>query len=121
MVVGKALVAAPTGQRPVALARRSGIRMICRLLCLFGCLSVMTIPASAQEATPQQVEPDRPDVTNGTHIVDIGVLQVEFGGIYTRDDGSQHSIGTPVTARVGLTEWLEARVGTDGVLVQTDG
>lgn len=29
-------------------------------------------PARAQET----IEPDRPDVTNGTHIVDIGLLQI---------------------------------------------
>ena len=30
-------------------------------------------------------------------------------------------MGTPVTARVGLTEWLEARIGTDGLLTQRTG
>jgi hypothetical protein len=76
-----------------------------------------TCAARAQEA----IEPDRPDVTNGTHIVDIGLLQIEVGGLFTRATPGQHTFGTPVTARVGLTEWLEARVGTDGVLTQTDG
>jgi hypothetical protein len=33
----------------------------------------------------------------------------------------QHGWGTPLTARVGLFDWLEARIGTDGVLTQTDG
>jgi hypothetical protein len=34
--------------------------------------------------------------------------------------GTLRSIGTPVTVRIGLLEWLEARVGTDGFLHQTD-
>jgi len=75
----------------------------------------LTAPvASAQEA----VEPDRPDVTNGTHIVEIGLLQLEIGGLYTHAAAGDHAAGTPVTARVGLAEWIEARIGTDGFLAQ---
>ena len=66
------------------------------------------------------LEPDRPDVTNGTHIVDVGLLQVEFGGLFNRTGDGRHNVGTPVTARVGLTEWLEARVSSDGFLAVTD-
>jgi hypothetical protein len=70
----------------------------------------------AQEA----LEPDRPDVTNGTHIVGTGLLQIEFGGLFTRASGTANAFGSPFTARVGLTEWLEARIGTDGLLTQAD-
>jgi outer membrane putative beta-barrel porin/alpha-amylase len=73
--------------------------------------------ASAQDT----IEPDRPDVTNGTHIVDIGLLQIEIGGLYTHAAARQHAWGSPLTARVGVTDWLEARLGTDGLLTQTDG
>jgi outer membrane putative beta-barrel porin/alpha-amylase len=72
---------------------------------------------SGQEA----VEPDRPDVTNGTHIVDIGLLQLEIGGLYTHAAVGEHAAGTPITARVGLADWLEARIGTDGFLAQQSG
>ena len=65
------------------------------------------------------LEPDRPDVTNGTHIVDVGLMQMEVGGIWTRTGTGLHSIGTPVTIRVGLSDWLEARVGGDGLLSTT--
>jgi hypothetical protein len=75
----------------------------------------------AQEQTREEIEPDRPDVTNGTHIVDIGLLQIEIGGLYTHAGPGQHTGGTPFTARVGLFDWLEARIGTDGLLTQTDG
>jgi hypothetical protein len=81
------------------------------------CVILAAGSAHAQEA----VEPDRPDVTNGTHIVDIGVLQIEIGGLYTHGGAGQHAFGSPFTARVGLTDWLEVRFGTDGLLTQTDG
>src|SRR5713226_2220688 len=83
------------------------------------CVCVFAIGADAQDATT--VEPDRPDVTNGTYIVDIGLLQIEIGGLYTHVAAGQHAAGTPFTARVGLFDWLEARVGTDGLLTQNDG
>jgi outer membrane putative beta-barrel porin/alpha-amylase len=75
------------------------------------------VAASAQE----RVEPDQPDVTNGTHIVDVGLLQIELGGVYTRSDSTSRSGGSPVTARLGLTDWCEVRIGADGWLVQSDG
>ena len=80
-------------------------------------------PQSANAATPKDIlppiEPDRPDVTNGTHLVDIGLMQVEAGVQHSRL-GTQRNLGTPVTVRIGLTEWLEARVSTDGFLRQSD-
>ena len=85
-------------------------------MCLLACST-----AAAQESPREAIEPDRPDVTNGTHIVDIGLLQVEIGGLYTHAGANQHAGGTPFTARVGLFDWLEMRVGTDGLLMQTDG
>jgi len=66
------------------------------------------------------LEPDRPDVTNGTHLVDIGVLQLEIGGLWSRTGTYRHAVGTPITARVGLTDWLEVRVGGDGYLSVSD-
>lgn len=68
----------------------------------------------------EPVNPDRPDVTNGTHIVDVGLLQIEVGGLYVRAAGGR-AWGSPVTARIGLLDWLEGRVGTDGLLTQIDG
>jgi hypothetical protein len=78
---------------------------------------LIATPARAQE----QVQPDQPDVTNGTHIVDVGLLQIEIGGVYTRYDSTSQAGGTPVTARLGVTDWCEARLGTDGLLMQSDG
>lgn len=84
---------------------------------------------SAQPPTParppvaeeeENLEPDRPDVTNGTHIVDVGLLQIEFGGLYSRSGLDRQNVGTPLTMRIGLTEWLEARVGGDGFISSRD-
>jgi hypothetical protein len=74
-----------------------------------------------QAERPEQIEPDRPDVTNGTRIVPLGVVQVEFGGLYLRNTPDQRSANSPFTVRVGITDWLEARVGADGVLTNTTG
>jgi hypothetical protein len=65
------------------------------------------------------INPDRPDVTNGTNIVDVGLLQLEAGAQHATF-GTQRSLGTPLTLRIGLFEWLEARLGTDGFLHQSD-
>jgi outer membrane putative beta-barrel porin/alpha-amylase len=66
------------------------------------------------------LEPDRPDVTNGTHIVDVGLLQMEIGVISNHNGAGQHDVGTPTTFRLGLSEWLEARISGDGFLAVTD-
>jgi hypothetical protein len=65
------------------------------------------------------IAPDRPDVTNATNIVEEGLLQVEVGVQHARM-GTQRSTDTPVTVRVGVLEWLEARAGTDGFVHQSD-
>ena len=75
-------------------------------------------PPVAEEV--ENLEPDRPDVTNGTHIVDVGLLQIEFGGLYSRAGADRQNVGTPVTFRLGLSEWLEARVGGDGFIASHD-
>ena len=88
-------------------------------------------PAFAQVAAPSpqaaapveqedKLEPDRPDVTNSTHIVDDGLLQIELGWIFNRPDDAHHSAGTPITLRLGLTDWIELRAGADGLLVASD-
>ena len=91
-------------------------------------LFAMTITPAAAIATQNvtavtaadDLEPDRPDVTNGTHIVDVGLMQMEVGAIWTRGNAGQHSLGTPSTIRVGLSEWLEARVSSDGFVQVAD-
>src|SRR5436190_11152989 len=87
------------------------------------CVLCAAVDGYAQQDTPaaqEAIEPDRPDVTNGTHIVDIGLLQVEIGGLYTHPGADQGAWGSPFTARLGLLPWLEARIGTDGFVSQSD-
>jgi Putative MetA-pathway of phenol degradation len=78
--------------------------------------SACAAPALAQ--SDEGVDADRPDVTNSTHIVPAGLVQIEFGGIYTRDTPSQSGASSPFTIRVGLADWVEARIGADGVAMQ---
>src|SRR5262249_6360720 len=103
--------------------------MIARSLAIaFALVVLCAVSAPAQEpdavqptgATPQTIDPDRPDVTNGTHIVDTGLLQVEFGGVFSRSNATVQNVGTPVTFRFGATDWLELRLGGDGFLHSTD-
>jgi Putative MetA-pathway of phenol degradation len=76
-------------------------------------------PQAPQDAT-QPLEPDRPDVTNGTHIVDIGLLQMEVGFQVNHTGPGSKNGSTPTTFRVGLTDWLEVRFGGDGFVSATD-
>ena len=48
-----------------------------------GCLAFALFAFGVSTAFAQSdpnIEPDRPDVTNGTHIVPPGIVQIEFGG-----------------------------------------
>ena len=105
-------------------AGRLGFQLIWTALSLACATSVAPVHVGPPE--PQRVPiaapiaPDRPDVTNGTHIVDVGLLQIEVGVQHARMGTSQRSFGTPLAGRIGLSEWLEARISTDGFLRQTD-
>jgi hypothetical protein len=45
---------------------------------------------------------------------------VELGGIFTRNAASDHQFGLPFTGRIGVADWLELRLGGDGLVVQTE-
>ena len=81
----------------------------------------LAIAAPTFAQSEEGIEPDRPDVTNGTHIVPVGLVQVEFGGLYMRDQPGQSAASSPFTVRVGLADWVEARLGADGVTTQATG
>ena len=78
---------------------------------------VLAASAYGQEST-EAIQPDRPDVTNGTRIVPIGIVQLEFGGLYVRPGPHSTAASSPFTVRIGLTDWLEVRAGADGVTTQ---
>jgi len=44
-----------------------------------------------------------------------------MGGQFVHSSGAQRGFGSPLTARVGLADWIEARIGSDGFITQTDG
>jgi hypothetical protein len=81
--------------------------------------------AHGQGIPPQHpIDPDRPDLTNTAHLVDVGFVQFEVGGIYTRESEDRQLSGSPVGIRIGLRDWIEARFGFDNLLlraVDTDG
>jgi hypothetical protein len=81
-------------------------------------IAIWPCPAAAQAA----IEPDRPDLTNGAHLVATGVVQFEVGAIDTRR-ANGHIVGSPLTVRIGVSDWFEARAGFEGLLhaVDADG
>jgi Putative MetA-pathway of phenol degradation len=80
----------------------------------------MATHVDAQEVA-EAIQPDRPDVTNGTRIVPSGIAQLEFGGLFIRPVPTASSASSPFTLRVGLSDWLEVRIGADGLLIQDNG
>jgi hypothetical protein len=83
-------------------------------------LLILTFAGSAP-AQEDNTDPDRPDVTNTAHLIPRGQIQIEFGGIYTRETTRQRVAGSPLTVRLGAGNWLEARVGADSVLTRLSG
>ena len=81
---------------------------------------IATAGAVSDRAPIAPIQPDRPDVTNGTSLVEVGLLQIEAGVQHARMGVNQQNLGTPLSLRIGLFEWLEARVSTDGFLHQSD-
>jgi hypothetical protein len=110
----------------LALARRRNsswrwpIKAPAWIAALAGFGAILTIgPAAgtARAQTPAQIQPDRPDVTNGAQLLDKGRVQLEIGGILTRDAPAT-DFASPFTIRVGVFDWLEARTGGDGLLLR---
>lgn len=91
-----------------------------RVAWVFTAIALVTVARASAQDPDDRIDPDRPDVTNGTHIVGTGLVQIEVGGLYTSDGSGHAGFGSPLTVRVGLNDWLEARIGTDGLLTQTD-
>jgi len=90
---------------------------------VLGSLLLQAALASAQSAPPQSPTTQLPannDVNDGTDNTDVGLLQVEIGGQFTRTTGATKSAGSPFTVRYGAFEWLEVSFGADGYLTQTD-
>jgi hypothetical protein len=65
-------------------------------------------PTRAQD----EIEPDRPDVSNSTRTVPVGTVQLETGLEYAQTSANSvaHRSAVQVALRVGLTERLELRL-----------
>jgi hypothetical protein len=48
------------------------------------------------------------------------LVQIESGVTWTRQDAAHRAFGTPIVVRIGVRDWLEPQVGSDGLLTQTD-
>ena len=60
----------------------------------YGATTIEAQNAAIAAGDHDNLEPDRPDVTNGTHIVDVGLLQMEIGGVWSRAGLGRHAVGT---------------------------
>jgi hypothetical protein len=87
---------------------------------LLACTCFLTLSAGAygQGLPPHPIDPDRPDLTNTAHLVDVGFVQFEVGGIYTRESDERQLSGSPLGIRIGVRDWIEARFGFDNVLLR---
>jgi hypothetical protein len=74
---------------------------------------IMRAPGLAQ--TDEKIDADRPHVGTGTHVVPVGQVQFELGGQY-QSFGSDRTFGSPVLMRVGVSDRVEARLASDGLV-----
>ncbi len=70
---------------------------------------------SQQPQEQPQINPDRPQMTNATYTVPKKLAQVEMGAQYARVPVAGDVMQTPVSLRVGLSNWFEGRLETAGV------
>lgn len=94
-----------------------------RLLIVGALVLALPAPGAARQApapaaAAQPALPPNDDVTDRTDNTDVGLLQVELGGVFTRTSADIRATGTPVMLRYGAFEWLEVSAGTDGYLRQ---
>ncbi|MFN7979323.1 MAG: transporter [Vicinamibacterales bacterium] len=101
--------------RPTPLSR-SIVLTLTALVALAGAARAQSPSATAPSTADAQALPANDDVTDGTDTTDVGLLQVELGGVFTHGDAATRAAGTPLTLRYGAFEWLELSVGTDGYL-----
>jgi hypothetical protein len=91
----------------------------CLLPFAFEAMLATTLRAQTPDAVGP-INPDRPDVTNSPQLIHPGLVQIESGVIWTRQDEAHRAFSTPVVARIGVRDWLEAQVGSDGLVTQTE-
>jgi hypothetical protein len=62
----------------------------------------------------EPIDADRPHIGTGPRLVDPRDVQIELGGIFS-GLGPGQTYASPMLARVGVTDRIEARAGFDGV------
>jgi hypothetical protein len=91
-------------------------------------LAVMTLPLGcmAGDTAPadEEMSTDRPDFTESTDVVAVGIVQVESGFVFDSQSragsGSQNWTVPSALIRTGVASWLELRVGTAGFQHERD-
>jgi hypothetical protein len=79
-----------------------------------GALPVVKMPPVKTE--PADMVTDRPDFTESTSVVGKGVVQIENGFTVERNPHGSNLSGPELLMRVGLSHFLEWRIGGDGFL-----
>jgi len=91
-----------------------------RLLAIAGLGAILVTAAQPVAAQDPSSPPTDTQVVDATDKTDVGLVQVELGAsLEEMADGSRTS-ATPFTIRYGVSDWLEASVGADGVVTQRD-
>ena len=80
----------------------------------------MTATAQPVAAQDPSSPPADTQVVDATDKTDVGLVQVELGGSFTRVSAGSRASATPFTARYGVSDWLEVSVGADGMVTQRD-
>jgi hypothetical protein len=103
---------------PIRLARASLARVFIPLALLGIAAPRLHAQAAQQGAKPDTsqcdpIDPDRPGIADGSHVIGAGRLQLETGYAQERhtDDGTRSRLSlVPALLRIGLTSRVEARV-----------
>ena len=93
------------------------------MLALFFALMLAAPSAQTQDqpappsAASEPIDADRPHVGTGTHVVAPGEVQFELGGQWQRST-NMRTFASPALVRIGLTDRVEARIASDGILMR---
>ena len=107
-------------ERPTAIIAQSGLaftrgpvsaaKLAVALLTLLAYQSTITAKAESCPTTKDEINTDRPDVTNSSLVVPAGSLQIENGVNFSARDGSRFVDGTNTRLRAGIANCLELLV-----------
>jgi Putative MetA-pathway of phenol degradation len=93
-------------------ARAFAWKLATVLLALPVCLSTITARADGCPSSKDEINTDRPDVTNSSLVVPAGSLQIENGANFSARNGDRFVDGTNTRLRAGIANCLEFLVDT---------